>query len=496
MTQENVRVLVVDDELGMREGCRKILEPEGYIVESAEDGQAGLELFQRRGDFAIALVDLNMPRMGGMKLIGRLRELDEDVVIFVITAYAAIETAVEATRRGAYGYIPKPFTPDELLLPVRNGIERRALAIEAKRLREERERRLLEVAFERTKASTIISCMTDGVLVINRDKQIVLRNNGMMRILPSCATLSLSSPLSALECPELEKLIEEVLSTDTGPVIASREVALDRCVYMVNASPVLEPNGDVMGAVAVLRDITALKKLDVAKSMFISMVAHEVKNPLAAVENYLTVILKGYVDGEPEKQRDMLERSMVRLNTLRTMVSELINLTAIETGNFTVKRSVLGLTQVVTEALDACRERAEGKKQELSFSCANGAEDVQILADRDSLFIVCTNLIDNAIKYTPEGGAIRVQVAQNGAFLKLSVEDNGIGMSDEESEHVFEEFFRVKNRQTVKEPGTGLGLSLVKRLVEMHDGAISLRSTPGAGSTFTLSLPIAARMGM
>ena len=490
MSAEGVRVLVVDDERGMREGCRKILSPEGFIVETAEDGAAGLELFKERGDFAIVLVDLNMPRMGGMDLIKHLRALDEDVVIFVITAYAAIDTAVEATQRGAYGYIPKPFTPDELLLPVRNGLERRTLSIEAKRLRQEREGRLLEVARERSKSSTIISCMTDGVLVINRDKQIVLRNAAMMSIIPECASLPLPSPLDDLKTPELMELIDEVLLKDSGPVIASKEIAVDKCTYMVNASPVLEPNGTAIGAVAVMRDITAFKKLDVAKSMFISMVAHEVKSPLSAVENYLNVILNGYVDNDPEKKRNMMERSLLRITALRTMVSDLLNLRAIETGKFTIKRSVLDIREVVAAAFEASREKAEEKKIAFQMLSAPEMEKTRVLADRDSMFMVFTNLIDNAVKYTPTGGIVGVQVYQNGAFVKVSIEDDGIGMTPEQQDHVFEEFYRAKNDYTVQVPGTGLGLSLVKRLVEVHQGHVSLTSEMGKGSKFIVSLPI------
>ena len=490
MSAEGVRVLVVDDERGMREGCRKILSPEGFIVETAEDGAAGLELFKERGDFAIVLVDLNMPRMGGMDLIKHLRALDEDAIIFVITAYAAIDTAVEATQRGAYGYIPKPFTPDELLLPVRNGLERRTLSIEAKRLRQEREGRLLEVARERSKSSTIISCMTDGVMVINRDKQIVLRNAAMMSIIPGCASLPLPSPLEDLKTPELMELIDEVLLKDSGPVIASKEIAVDKCTYMVNASPVLEPNGAAIGAVAVMRDITALKKLDVAKSMFISMVAHEVKSPLSAVENYLNVILNGYVDNDPAKKRNMMERSLLRITALRTMVSDLLNLRAIETGKFTIKRSVLDIREVVAAAFEASREKAEEKKITLRLLCAPEMEKTRVLADRDSMLMVFTNLIDNAVKYTPSQGNVGVQVFQNGVFVKVSIEDDGIGMTPEQQEHVFEEFYRAKNDYTVQVPGTGLGLSLVKRLVEVHQGHVSLSSEMGKGSKFIVSLPI------
>ena len=149
MNDTGSRILVVDDELGIREGCKKILRSEGYEVETAGDGRAGLKLFKERENFAAAIIDLKMPQMNGIELIEKIHEHNKDVVLLVITAYATIGTAVEATKQGAYGYIPKPFTPDELLLAVRNGLEKRALSVEARRLREDREKRLLEVAFER-----------------------------------------------------------------------------------------------------------------------------------------------------------------------------------------------------------------------------------------------------------------------------------------------------------------------------------------------------------
>ena len=122
MKTEMPRILVVDDEPGIRDGCRKVLESEGYEVETADDGLSGLELVRNGHGFTAALVDLKMPRMGGMEFIERVRSFNDDIVILVITAYASIDSAVEATKHGAYAYIPKPFTPDELLLSVKNGL--------------------------------------------------------------------------------------------------------------------------------------------------------------------------------------------------------------------------------------------------------------------------------------------------------------------------------------------------------------------------------------
>ncbi|MDD5307964.1 MAG: response regulator [Deltaproteobacteria bacterium] len=491
MSERTFRILVVDDEIGMREGCRRILTAEGYEVETAPDGEKALAVFAEKGPFEAALVDLQMPRVGGMELIERIHAVDEDVVLLVITAYATIDTAVDATKRGAYGYIPKPFTPDELLMHVKNGLEKRALSMEAKQLREERERRLLEVAFERSKSNTILNCMTDGVLVVNRGKQIVLRNAALARIIPSCADHPLPSPFDcSLDNEEFKKLISEVVDETKGLLIASRELVLGKCTYMVNAAPVIEPNGESLGAVVVLRDITALKKLEVAKSMFISMVAHEVKSPLAAIESFLGMALTG-ANGDGPKTHELLEKALVRANTLRTLVSDLLNLTAIETGNFSLKRSSIDICKVVEDAAEAFAEKAHDKGISLSVECKEQLVGEQVLADRNAIYSVVSNLIDNAIKYTPSGGSVQVRLENHGLYARVSVKDSGIGLDAEQRDKVFDEFFRVKNEHTAGIPGTGLGLTLVKRLVEMHNGRIDVESAVGKGSAFSISLPTA-----
>jgi two-component system, OmpR family, phosphate regulon sensor histidine kinase PhoR len=486
-----MKILVVDDEPGMRDGCRRVLEAEGFRVATAEDGLQGLELFQRERDFAAAIVDIKMPKMDGIELIQRIHGIDEDVLLLVITAYSTIDSAVEATKRGAYGYVPKPFTPEELLFQVRKGLEKRGLMMESKQLREERERRLLEIALERSKCSTIIRCMTDGVLVVNREGQIVLRNAAAAKALPDCASLPLPSPLGALRCGELEALVRRTIETDTEEGITSSELSVGGCTYLASVSPVTESRGVVSGAVVTLRDITELKRLETAKSMFVSMVAHEIKGPLAVTESYLNILRGGLCRENPEKELSMIERSLVRISTLRRMVMELMNITAMETGNFTLKRVPLDIVEVAREAMESCREQAECKGISLAFEDETGDGGCRALADRDTMLSVFTNLVDNAVKYTPGKGTVRVHAGRNGIFVRLRVQDDGIGMSEREMEKLFEEFYRVKNKNTENIPGTGLGLSMVKRIVEMHQGSVAVESTPGKGSVFSVDIPLA-----
>jgi two-component system, OmpR family, phosphate regulon sensor histidine kinase PhoR len=515
------RVLVVDDELGIREGCRKILASEGYDVVTAGDGKAGMEQLLERGPFSVLLVDLQMPRMSGLELMQEARRHDPDILPIIITAHATLDSAVEGTRQGAYSYIPKPFTPDELLLAIKNGLERRALSLETRRLREERERRLLEVASERSRSNTIIAAMTDGILVINSEGLVVLRNNAAARILPDCAHLPLPFPLTDVSSPDVREIVGVVIGSPGGFMILSRQIPLGASTFMVNVSPIIEPTGETSGAVAVFSDVTELKKLDTAKSMFVSLVAHEVKSPLAATEGWLALVLSGKADApggtgnapggagnatggagiklDPAEERRMLERALLRLRTLRSMVNELLSLTAIQTGNFSLKRAAVDVEGVVAEVMEASRETASARGIALELTvggveAAGGAGPYPIppvLADRDALRMIYGNLVENAVKYSRDGGHVQVRIGRTGEYVTVSVRDDGIGMSAEESARVFDEFYRIRNEATAGIPGTGLGLSLVKRLTELHEGMVTVASEPSKGSEFVVSIPMA-----
>ena len=481
------RILVVDDELGVREGCRKILASEGYDVVTAGDGKAGLEQFLERGPFAVLLVDLQMPRMSGLELMQEIRNRDPDSVPLIITAHATLDTAVEGTRQGAYSYIPKPFTPDELLLAIKNGLELRSLTMEARRLREERESRLLELASERSRSTTIISAMTDGILVINRDRLVVLRNHAAARMLPDCASLELPFPLEAIGSPDVKEIVNVVIDSPGGFMILSRQIPLGSFTCMVNVSPVIEPNGDTSGAVAVFSDVTALAKLDAAKSMFVSLVAHEVKSPLAATEGWLNLVLSGTLKHDAVEERAMIARALLRVRTLRSMVNELLSLTAIQTGHFSLKRAPVEVMEVIADVVDSVRDKAASRNITLSVAPSEAA--ARVLADRDALSMIYANLVENAIKYSRDNGHVAVSAGRDGIYVAVNVTDDGIGIGPEDCAKVFDEFYRARNENTAAIPGTGLGLSLVKRLTELHDGTVSVRSVVGAGSEFTVRIP-------
>ena len=176
------RILVVDDEMGIREGCKRALLKEGYEIDDAENGSAGLQKV-KKDSYDLILVDLIMPGIAGLDLIQKVHKIDPEVILVVITGYATIDTAVEATKRGAYDYLPKPFTPEALTAVVKRGLEKRLLRLEAQKLHAEREHRLLELASEQSRLHTIIGCMADGVMVTNLEGQLVLWNASFIKML-------------------------------------------------------------------------------------------------------------------------------------------------------------------------------------------------------------------------------------------------------------------------------------------------------------------------
>jgi len=490
---DQINILVIDDELIMREGCSRILSKDGWAVICAENGKQGLDEIQARLEkIDVILLDLMMPGMSGMEVLDQVRTIDPNLLVIVITGYATVESAVEAMKKGAYDFIPKPFTPDQLRIVVRRALERRTLQKEAEFLRRERERSLRDIATEKSKIKTIINCMGDGVLVCDRESCIVLSNPAASRMLkiPETSLLGKFLPQCDLH-HELSKTIEESLQTkDIGYTSVSQEMSVGESgeIFLrAHTAPVRNDLGETLGSVTVLQDISHLKELDKMKSEFIAMVTHELRAPIASVEQQLTVILNGMAGEVTAKQERLLSRAKERTKGLLTLIKDLLDLSKIEAGKMVQYKEPLSLQEVIQRVVDLMRAEAEAKKIDLQFSGPSEIPFIQ--ADRNSMEGIFTNLISNAIKYTPEGGKVRITLGEEGGFVKAAVSDTGIGIKKEDLPRIFDKFYRVKTTETRQIIGTGLGLSIVKNIVDAHLGSISVESEEGGGTTFTVLLP-------
>lgn len=488
---EPANILVVDDELGIREGCRRVITAMGHRAEVAATGEEAVEL-ARKHAFDLVLLDMKLPGVSGMDIIQTFHEIDPDLVCIMITGYATIQTAVEATKRGVFEYLPKPFTPDELMSMINKGLERRRWLLEARRLREERERSLLALAEEKSRSRTIINCMMDGVLVTNREGQLVLYNPAAMRMLGIKASLPEAVPVrGALGHPELEEIIAGSLSpAASGTAMVVREIEVGDLVLMANVAAIRSEQGEILGSVAVLRDITRLKEVERIKSQFVSMVSHELRAPVAAIQSYLDLMLSGLAGDDPEQRRHMLARCSERAKALIALVDDLLQLSRMEAGRVARKLEPVALDDVVREVIELFQNQAaeRGISLQLNSSC----QVPPILADREDIARVVTNLISNAIKYNKEGGRVDLTISCSDGYVRLDVADTGIGIPEQELPRIWEEFHRIKTPETRGISGTGLGLSIVKKIVDAHHGHLDVESKVGEGSVFRVYLPTAS----
>jgi len=305
-------------------------------------------------------------------------------------------------------------------------------------------------------------------------------------------TSLLGNPLSQCHLnSELSKTIEESLQAkDIGYTSVSQELSLgesQEIFLRAHTAQVRNDLGETMGSVTVLQDISHLKELDKMKSEFIAMVTHELRAPIAAVEQQLTVILNKMAGEVTEKQEQLLSRAKERTRGLLDLIKDLLDLSKIEAGKMVQYKEPLALQEAIQRVVDLMKVEAENKKIDLQFSAPSRVS--LILADRNSMEGIFTNLISNAIKYTPEGGKVWVTLGEDGGFVKATVSDTGIGIKKTDLSRIFDKFYRVKTSETRQIVGTGLGLSIVKSIVDAHLGSIAVESEEGGGTTFTVSFP-------
>jgi len=487
---EEVKILVIDDESVMRDGCQRILTKEGCEVLTAADGEEGLAAIEEDPQrFALILLDLKMPGMGGMEVLEAAREINPTLLIVVITGYATVDSAVEAMKKGAYDFVPKPFTPDQLRLVVNRALEKRRLELEAERLKAEAARSLRDVVTEKGKVRTIINCMADGVLVTDREGRVVLSNPAASRMLGIETNACLERPLR--EEVGNEKLIEAVQGVlePKNPEVTtiSQELQIRDSLIRAHTAAVKSEEGEVLGTVTVLEDMTYVLELDRMKGDFIAMVSHELRSPVSAIGQNINLILNGLAGEVTEKQQHLLSRAKERSRGLLDLIGDLLEISKIDAGMALQQKGPLQVEEVVSKVVELMEAEAQTKGVALHQKVHPSLPPV--LGDRDNLEGVFTNLVSNAIKYTPDGGEVRVEVAPEGDYIKTVVADTGIGIPKEDLPRIFDKFYRVKSEETRGIVGTGLGLSIVKSIVEAHLGSISVESEEGKGTVFTVLLP-------
>ncbi|MBW2062560.1 MAG: response regulator [Deltaproteobacteria bacterium] len=485
---DKIKILVVDDEEKIREGCHRILTNRGYDVFTAENGQAALDLLTEE-EIDIILLDLKMPGMDGEEVLELTHAKYPAIPVIIITGHGIIDTAVECMKKGAYDFITKPFEMHQFMLPVTRAADKRRLEQKARQFQQETIRNLYDLNLEKSRMKTIINCLANGVMVTNRNLEVVLYNPALTRLLGITDEIQTPVPLARITKDEflLETLKKIQSRFDSTEEFISQEIVVENRTLRSISAPALGPDGDIAGTVTVLEDITPFKQLDQMKTDFVNMVAHELRSPLVSIRQLVSVMLEGMCGPLEDKQREYLTKSTKKIDGLLELIQDLLDMARLEAG-MTVQHQVpLDLEPLIQSMIDIMDVRAKGKGITFNCSCKNL---LPVHADQKSIEEVFDNLLSNAINYSPDGGHIRVTAERLGNAVEITVSDTGVGIPPEELPKIFDKFYRVKHPKTREVIGTGLGLSLVQSIIEAHHGTIEVESREGEGTAFRILLPV------
>jgi signal transduction histidine kinase len=483
-------VLVVDDEKVLRDGCTLILKPEGYRVLTADNGKQALAVLAA-APVNVILCDLKMPVMGALEVLEQTSVRYPDIPVIIMTGLGTVTDAVECMKKGAYDFVTKPFSIDHLCMVIKRALEKQLLEQQTRRLQEEQARNLYNLALEQSRMHTIVNCMADGVLVTNRDGEVVMCNSTLLQLLGVQAPPHLGPVEAYVRDRDFQVAIESLLAG--GNPGEARFIAQELCQNRIHlralSAPFSGPDSQVLGTVTVFHDVTHFKELDEMKNDFVRMVSHELRSPLAAIKQQHAVILDGLAGDLTEKQRELLSRAHAKIQGLLDLINDLLDVAKMEAGYGQLEQVPLNLAEILGELLELLRERAASQQVTLNLAVPDGLPLIQ--ADRRSMEEVFGNLVSNAINYSPDGGEVRITAILCGDYLEVEVKDQGIGIEAEEISKIFDKFYRVKSPKTRQVIGTGLGLALVKGLIEAHRGTVEVDSEVGAGTTFRVKLPTA-----
>jgi two-component system sensor histidine kinase/response regulator len=363
MVAQEPLVLIIDDEDSILDSCSQILLKSRYRVETAKDGDSGLRKVRDFRPDAV-IVDLKMPGTSGFEVLEGVQAADPLITSIVMTGYATVDSAVEAMKKGAYDFLPKPFSPDELRMVLARALEHRRLALEADSLRREKK--------------------------------------------------------------------------------------------------ILEDN-------------------------FITMVSHQLRSPLVAIQQYFEVLLAGMAGAVDDKPKEMIRRAGERLQGLLNLINDWLDLARIDKGRLVDRLKPVDLAEILIKLIDFMRPSAGAANVSLEWDGPSRPAPA-VLGDEESLEQVFANLISNAIKFNRPLGRVSVSLQEDPDWVSVEVRDTGIGIAPEHLPFLFDQFYQVR-RGANKGRGSGLGLSIAKKVVEAHNGRIDVTSEPGVGSAFTVRIP-------
>jgi PAS domain S-box-containing protein len=344
---------------------------------------------------------------------------------------------------------------------------------------------------------SILGSMTDGLWVYDGDGMVVDVNQAALNM------FGLASRAEAIEHGSFEKLhfrdaegravprsdmpYARALAGQTVPdyLAVAKHLITGRDLDLSIAAAPIESRG-IVGAVLVIRDITALQELDRKKDEFLSVASHELRTPLTTIKGYTQLLAQTVNDLEPQERATYINAVLGEIERMMGLISELLDVSRIETNRLQIHPQTIQWLPFIEGRISAFRVQHPARFIHFDVN----APETTVVADPDRMRQVVDNLLSNALKYSPEGSDIDVRVVSEDGHVATSVTDHGIGIPRDEIPQLFERFHRARNVSSRYYGGLGLGLYIARAIVEAHDGEITVESEEGVGSTFTMRLPV------
>lgn len=337
---------------------------------------------------------------------------------------------------------------------------------------------------EKRRAEMVLANMADGIIAVDRDFRVTLFNEAAGALLKVPATGAAGCRLADLDVhPELSRVAHDCIS---GGLDVSSEIRLPgwpQRVLGVHATPFRQEGSDA--AMVILHDLSEVRRHEQHQREFVSNVSHELKTPITAVRTTAEALLAGAKNDDAVVDR-FLSNIISESDRLSVLIEDLMEIARMDSGIATTERSEVDLAYVVSRALDAVRPQADSKGVAITVCVEDGL--IGYCDELQSIQMI-RNLVDNAVKYTPEGGLVEIDARRAGSGVAIAVRDSGIGIPHGEVDRIFERFYRVDKARSRRLGGTGLGLAIVKEIVRAHGGEIKVDTQLGKGSTFTVALP-------
>ncbi len=409
------------------------------------------------------------------------------IIISLLFVYNIAHTASDVIKAFTQG--AKELSKGNLSyeVPVFRGREARGFATSFNRMARNMRSNVSALESERSTLSAVLETMNDGVIVADAEGKITLINPAAQKLLDitqgveeSVTGTSTAKTLGYLWDHELRNMI---LNTVKSSAAHNQDILLQPEKTVVNAISTPINHLGTKAALLTLRNIAEYQNIENTRREFVTNVSHELRSPLTSVKALIETLINGAMD-DKKVSEDYLLRINTDIDRMNELVGELLELSTLERGIVHIDISKINIHELIGNVVNSLDYKAKGKNIEINYP--DQSTKVEVLADKHKIIQVLINLLDNSIRFTPNGGNITVSTAQLEDLVEISVMDNGTGISDEDQKHIFERFYKVDPSRSSS--GTGLGLAIAKHIIMAHDGNITVSSQPGSGSTFSFQL--------